>query len=125
MKWASGLGIKAVSANDIGVLPASWCVVAQLLVRYLFASRPKGFNGMTKVDRVPGNNGSHEDMERTRTMKLVLKRPIAQFTPLPKEQGQLRLWELGDGEWLKVVRLPHFAWRKYTPVIGVQGTLPL
>ena len=38
---------------------------------------------------------------------------------------QLRLWELGDGEWLKVVRLPQSARRKSPPLKGVQGVLPL
>ena len=38
---------------------------------------------------------------------------------------QLRLWDMGDGEWLKVVRLPEYAERKRTRILAVQGTLPL
>ncbi len=38
---------------------------------------------------------------------------------------QLRRWDLGDDEWLKVVRVPQVAQRKHARVMGVQGTLPL
>lgn len=33
------------------------------------------------------------------------------------------LWELGDGEWLKVVRLPGYGLRKARQVVGVQAVL--
>ncbi len=35
------------------------------------------------------------------------------------------LWELGDGEWLKVVRLPGYGLRKPRQVVGVQAVLPV
>ncbi len=41
----------------------------------------------------------------------------------PHRSPQLPLWELGDGEWLKVVRLPDYAPRK-RQVVG-QRQAPL
>ncbi len=41
----------------------------------------------------------------------------------PHRSPQLPLWELGDGEWLTVLRLPDYAPR--TTRTGGQGQLPL
>jgi len=38
---------------------------------------------------------------------------------------QLPLWQLGDGDWLKVVRLLEYATRHRERVAGVQEALPL
>ncbi len=42
----------------------------------------------------------------------------------PYRSPQLPLWELGDDEWLKVVRLPDYPRRTPQRVMGTQAALP-
>ena len=48
-----------------------------------------------------------------------------QLYDTPHRSPRPPLWELGDGEWLKIVRLPGYAPRKPRRVVGVQAVLPV
>ncbi len=43
----------------------------------------------------------------------------------PHRSPQQPLWELGDGEWLRVVRVPAYALRKPRQVVSIQAALPV
>jgi len=52
----------------------------------VFAPLTQGCEGIVEIDRIPGCNGSHEQVQATGSMHLILKGPISQFAQPSQEE---------------------------------------
>jgi hypothetical protein len=75
-----------VVADQANMFPSEWRNMGDRRFWNVFSPFAQGLNRFGEIDRVPGSNGRHDDMQATGSMHLILKRPIAQFAEPPKEE---------------------------------------
>src|SRR5260370_26023846 len=75
-----------IVADETNVLPAEWGNMSDGRLWDLFTSLAQRLNSFGEIDRVPGSDGSHEEMQATGSMHLIFKRPVAQFAQASEEQ---------------------------------------
>src|SRR6266566_7317816 len=75
-----------ILADQANVLPSQWRNMGHGGFWDIFASFAQGLNRFGKIDRIPGSDSSHDQMEATGPMHLILKRSISQFAEPAKEE---------------------------------------
>src|SRR2546429_9845326 len=72
--------------DQTNILPSPWRNMSHGHVWNVFAPLTQGCEGIVEIDRIPGCNGSHEQVQATGSMHLILKGPISQFAQPSQEE---------------------------------------
>lgn len=86
VQGASLLRGEMVVPNQVDMFPAQWGDMSDRGFGNLLAALAQGGNRLRQIDRIPGRDGCHEQVQATGPVKLIFKRPITQFSQAPKEE---------------------------------------
>src|SRR6266487_4516809 len=77
---------KAVLSNEINMLPTQRRNVGQVLFRDRFSTLFEFLDRQGKIDRIPGGNGRHNQVQARSSMHLILKGAIPEFSMFARKE---------------------------------------